>query len=120
MLLLTLVYSTSHHYNLLFSSQLYSTNSVSEDIKIIKSGSELYKKRCSNCHGIDAEGKSNGFFISPNLKVFNKGYRNYLNIIVNGYGRMPAWVGYTELSKEQIDQLASYLSSISSEEANLK
>ena len=101
-------------------NQLYPTNSVSEDINIIKSGSELYKKRCSNCHGIDAEGKSNGFFISPNLKVFNKGYTNFLDIIVNGYGRMPAWGGYTELSKEQIGQLASYLSSISSEEANWK
>ena len=33
---------------------------------------------------------------------------------------MPAWGGYTELSKEQIDQLAAYLSSISSEEANWK
>ena len=99
-------------------SKLYPSNLISEDINIIKSGSELYKKRCSNCHGIDAKGKSNGFFISPNLKVFNKGYKNFVNIIVNGYGRMPAWGGYTELSKEQIDQLASYLSSISTNEAN--
>jgi len=101
-------------------TKLYPTNSISEDINIIKSGSELYKKRCSNCHGIDAKGKSNGFFMSPNLKVFNKGYINFIDIIVNGYGRMPAWGGYTELSKKQINQLASYLSSISSDEANWK
>ena len=101
-------------------TKLYPTNSISEDINIIKSGLELYKKRCSNCHGIDAKGKSNGFFMSPNLKVFNKGYINFIDIIVNGYGRMPAWGGYSELSKKQINQLASYLSSISSNEANWK
>ena len=98
----------------------YPANLISADINIIKSGSELYKKRCSNCHGIDAKGKSNGFFTSPNLKVFNKGYTNFIDIIVNGYGRMPAWGGYTELSKEQINHLASYLFSISSDEANWK
>ena len=31
---------------------------------------------------------------------------------------MPAWGGNVELTKEQINQLASYLASISSEEAN--
>ncbi|MAK09263.1 MAG: hypothetical protein CML36_02110 [Rhodobacteraceae bacterium] len=98
--------------------KVYPINSISKDINIINSGLELYKKKCSNCHGVNAQGKSNGFFLSPNLKVFQKGYINFINIIVNGYGRMPAWGGNVELTEEQINQLASYLASISSEEAN--
>ena len=98
--------------------KVYPINSISKDINIISSGLELYKKKCSNCHGVNAQGKSNGFFLSPNLTVFQKGYINFINIIVNGYGRMPAWGGNVELTKEQINQLASYLASISTEEAN--
>ena len=47
--------------------KVYPINSISKDINIISSGLELYKKKCSNCHGINAQGKSNGFFLSPNL-----------------------------------------------------
>jgi mono/diheme cytochrome c family protein len=32
---------------------------------------------------------------------------------MNGYGRMPAWGGMSELTKIQLDQLASYLKHIS-------
>ena len=98
--------------------QFYSINPLSKDSESINFGANLYKNICSNCHGNNAEGKDNGFFLSPNLKVFTKGYDKFLNILKHGYGRMPAWGGNVELTKEQINQLASYLASISSEEAN--
>lgn len=104
----------------ILTMETYSINTLSKDINSINSGAELYKKRCSNCHGADAQGKDNGFFLSPNLKKFQKGYVNFLNILVNGYGRMPAWGGKSELNSEQLNQLASYLKHISSEEANWK
>ena len=103
-----------------FSVQLYSINPLSKASDSISTGAELYKNICSNCHGDKAEWKDNGFFLSPNLKVFSKGYNEFLNILKYGYGRMPAWGGKGKLSKDQLNQLAAYLEFISSEEANWK
>ena len=97
------------------SDKIYSSSSNLEDAIFIEAGKELYKKRCSNCHGDNAQGKSNGFFLSPSLIAFNKGYERFLVILKNGYGRMPAWGGMSELTKAQLDQLASYLKHISLE-----
>ncbi len=96
----------------------YSDNFDIQDIGIIKKGEELYKTRCSNCHGQNAKGKSNGFFLSPNLTTFEKGYNAFLDIITNGYGRMPAWGGRSKLTELQIYELVSYLKRISNEKAN--
>ena len=95
-----------------------SINPLSMDADSINNGAKLYKKRCSNCHGINAEGKNNGFFLSPNLKKFEKGYASFLNILVNGYGRMPAWGGKSELTDIQLNQLAAYLEQIAYEKKN--
>tara|TARA_B100001093_G_scaffold463102_1_gene478872 strand:- start:133 stop:519 length:387 start_codon:yes stop_codon:yes gene_type:complete len=107
-------------YIIIFPIKLYSTNPLSKENDSINTGAELYKNICSNCHGNKAEGKDNGFFLSPNLKVFTKGYDEFLNILKYGYGRMPAWGGKGKLSKDQLNQLAAYLEFISSEEANWK
>ena len=64
---------------------VYSSNLKSENIASIRAGGELYKNRCSNCHGINAQGKNNGFFLSPNLTIFNKGYEEFMSILINGY-----------------------------------
>ena len=105
---------------IIFPIKLYSINPLSKEIDSINTGAELYKNICSNCHGNKAEGKDNGFFLSPNLKVFTKGYDEFLIILKYGYGRMPAWGGKGKLSKDQLNQLAAYLEYISSEEANWK
>ena len=105
---------------IIFPIKLYSINPLSKEIDSINTGAELYKNICSNCHGNKAEGKDNGFFLSPNLRVFSKGYDEYLNILKYGYGRMPAYGGKGKLSKDQLNQLAAYLEYISSEEANWK
>ena len=99
-----------------FSLLHFKTNS--NKIDTIKNGEELYKKRCANCHGSDGKGKSNGFFLSPNLTIFKKGYASYLNILKNGYGRMPAYGGRSELTILQLNELVSYLKNISTNEAN--
>jgi mono/diheme cytochrome c family protein len=96
------------------------SNSISENKGFITAGGELYKNRCANCHGDNAKGKSNGFFLSPSLKDFDKGYEEFISILMNGYGRMPAWGGRSKLTNEQINQLASYLKNISSKKANWK
>ena len=96
----------------------YSDNLDIQDIDVIKKGEELYKKRCANCHGQNAKGKNNGFFLSPNLTNFEKGYNGFLNILTNGYGRMPAWGGRSKLTNLQLYELASYLKHISTEKAN--
>tara|TARA_Y100001954_G_C15441102_1_gene421641 strand:+ start:36 stop:428 length:393 start_codon:yes stop_codon:yes gene_type:complete len=105
-------------YFISYSVSTKSINPLSMDTDSINNGAELYKKRCSNCHGINAEGKNNGFFLSPNLKKFQKGYTRFLNILVNGYGRMPAWGGKSELTDDQLNQLAAYLEHISYEKKN--
>ena len=107
-------------YIIIFPVKLYSNNPLSQANDSINTGAELYKNICSNCHGNKAEGKDNGFFLSPNLKVFTKGYDEFLIILKYGYGRMPAWGGKGKLSKDQLNQLAAYLEYISSEEANWK
>ena len=107
-------------YIIIFPVKLYSNNPLSKDNDSINTGAELYKNICSNCHGNKAEGKDNGFFLSPNLKVYSKGYDEFLNILKYGYGRMPAWGGKGKLSKDQLNQLAAYLEYISSKESNWK
>ncbi len=102
----------------IFPFKVLSINPLAEDVNAINAGAELYKTRCSNCHGINAKGKENGFFLSPNLKIFDKGYNSFLNILVNGYGRMPAWGGTSRLTKEQLNQLAAFLKNIADKEAN--
>ena len=103
-----------------FPLKAFSVNPLSKNTDSITSGAELYKERCSNCHGDYALGKNNGFFLSPNLTIFDKGYMEFLYVLKNGYGRMPAWGGGSKLNKTQLDQLASYLESISSKESNWK
>ncbi len=96
------------------------SNSISENKSFITAVRELYKNRCANCHGDNAKGKSNGFFLSPSLKDFDKGYEEFISILMNGYRRIPAWGGRSKLTNEQLNQLASYLKNISSKKANWK
>ncbi len=89
----------------------------SKNLNIINGG-KIYKERCASCHGKNAEGKNNGFFLSPNLTVYNKGYEKFLNILTNGYGRMPAWGGRSMLKKNQIEELLLYLTNTATEKTN--
>ena len=93
-------------------------NAVYSDNLNLKNGEIIYKERCASCHGKNAEGKNNGFFLSPNLTVFNKGYEKFLDILTNGYGRMPAWGGRSALKKNQIEELSLYLKYIAIDKSN--
>ena len=89
----------------------------SKNLNIINGG-KIYKERCASCQGKNAEGKNNGFFLSPNLTVYNKGYEKFLNILTNGYGRMPAWGGRSMLKKNQTEELLLYLKHIATDKTN--
>ena len=98
----------------------HSINPLAGNTDSINAGKNLYKQRCSNCHGTSANGKDNGFFMSPSLRKFNRGYLGFIDTLTNGYGRMPAWGGMSKLSSSQLNELASYLESISIESSNWK
>ena len=93
-------------------------NTVYTNSLNIKNGEKIFKERCASCHGMNAEGKNNGFFLSPNLTVYNKGYEKFLDILTNGYGRMPAWGGRSILKKNQIEELTLYLKHIATDKTN--
>ena len=52
------------------------------------------------------------------ITVYNKGYEKFLDILTNGYGRMPAWGGRSILKKNQIEELTLYLKHIAIDKTN--
>ena len=101
-----------------FLSSSYSfanpVNPLSGDQNSIDIGKKLYNIKCSKCHGPKAKGISNGHTKTPGLVNYRRGYTAFIEVLVNGYARMPAWGGMGELNNIQINQLASYLESLNS------
>ena len=50
--------------------------------------------------------------------IYRKGYEKFLDILTNGYGRMPAWGGRSILKKNQIEELSLYLKHIATDKTN--
>ena len=92
-----------------------SLNPLSGNLEAINSGKKLYNIKCSKCHGPKAKGINNGHTKTPDLSRYRRGYIAFIDVLVNGYSRMPAWGGMSELTRTQLDQLASYLKHISLE-----
>tara|TARA_B100000579_G_scaffold394529_1_gene371981 strand:+ start:170 stop:529 length:360 start_codon:yes stop_codon:yes gene_type:complete len=90
-----------------------SSNPLSGNSNSIDSGKKLYGVKCSKCHGIKAKGINNGHTKTPNLRKYKRGYREFVNIIVNGYVRMPAWGGMGVLNQKQMDEIAAFIESLS-------
>lgn len=95
-----------------------SLNPLSGNLEAINSGKKLYNIKCSKCHGPKAKGINNGHTKTPDLSKYRRGYIAFIDVLVNGYSRMPAWGGMGKLDSNQIDQLASYIESLNSN--NLK
>ena len=106
------------HITLIIYISIVLNNTAYTNNLDIKNGEKIYKERCASCHGKNAEGKNNGFFLSPNLTVYNKGYEKFSDILTNGYGRMPAWGGRSMLKKNQIKELSLYLKHIATDKTN--
>ena len=101
-------------FSYFISNNLYaeSLNPLSGNKNDIAIGKTLFVKRCAKCHGQTANGLDNGFSNTPGLKHFKKGYNKFVDVLKNGYIRMPAWGGMGELNNIEINQLASYLESL--------
>ena len=95
-----------------------SANPLSGNQNAINMGKKLYNIKCSKCHGPKARGINNGHTKTPDLSKYKRGYISFIDVLVNGYARMPAWGGMGELNNVQMDQLASYIESLSNN--NLK
>jgi len=67
----------------------------------------VYKKDCAKCHGKTAEGRHFG---GPSLisgKTAAASIEDLRNVIANGKGRMPKYVG--KLTSEEIDNLVQQI-----------
>ncbi len=95
-----------------------SPNPLSGAQNAIDKGKTLYNVKCSKCHGPKARGINNGHTKTPDLRKYRRGYTNFIDILVNGYARMPAWGGMGKLNNTQINQLAAYLESLATKNAN--
>jgi mono/diheme cytochrome c family protein len=69
-------------------------------------GKELFTSNCSSCHTLAAAGASGK--VGPNLDQLHPGPDLVTTQVTNGGGGMPAFAN--KLSKEQIQQVADYVS----------
>ena len=99
-----------------------SSNPMSGDAAAIAAGKELYSQHCTLCHGRRANGKT-GRWAAADLRVFNKGYSKYLNIVKHGIepkrgssNQMQPWEKF--LSEEQMTQIGAYLETLAVKGAN--
>ena len=93
-------------------------NPLSDNQISIDSGKKLYAIKCSKCHGPKAKGISNGHTKTPSLKIYNRGYTVFIDIIKNGYIRMPAWGGMGILNDKQLNEIAAFIESIANNNTN--
>jgi len=96
------------------------TNPLSGDPAAIREGESWFHAVCSFCHGPRAEGTGRGG--GPDLRVFNKGFRKFVETVKNGRDvpgraqKMPAWRGV--LPDDRIYQIGAYLETLAGNGAN--
>ena len=95
-----------------------SLSQLSENQEAINSGKKIYNIKCSKCHGPKAKGISNGHTKTPSLKKYNRGYTVFIDIIKNGYIRMPAWGGMGKINDKQLNEIAAFIESIADNNSN--
>lgn len=70
----------------------------------------LYEKNCAKCHGKTATGRRFGGPSLVSIKVASASEDDLRNIITNGKGHMPKYVG--KLTPEEIDALVHEIQSL--------
>ena len=95
-----------------------SLNPLSNNQESINSGKKLYAIKCSKCHGPKAKGITNGHTKTPSLKKYKRGYTVFIDIIKNGYIRMPAWGGMGKLNDKQLNEIAAFIERIANNSSN--
>ena len=103
------------------AQEVPATNPLSGDEAAIREGRSWYRAICGPCHGGRADGageRGQG----ANLRVFNKGFRNFVDTVKNGRDvpgriqKMPPWGGV--LKDDQIYQIGAYLETLAEQGAN--
>ena len=96
------------------------TNPFSGDEKAIKEGRSWFLAVCAPCHGPRANGAAERGPSGADLRVFKRGFEQYVHIVKNGresgrIGKMPAWGKI--LSAELIFQIGAFLETLAIEGA---
>lgn len=99
--------------------EVKSDNPMSGDAAAIESGRKIYNTFCAQCHGPKADGVAPRFGdYAADLRVFNKGYFEFVGIVVEGIvdKQMPPWGEYFD--GDQISAIGAYLETLAIEGAN--
>ncbi|MEM7365119.1 MAG: c-type cytochrome [Pseudomonadota bacterium] len=98
--------------------EVTSDNPLTGDVDAIKKGRKLYSTFCAQCHGYKADGVAPRFGdYAADLRVFNKGYYEFVGIVVEGIvdKQMPPWGEY--LDGDQMSGIGAYLETLAIEGA---
>ncbi len=101
-------------------SEVPATNPFSGDEKAIKEGKSWFLAVCAPCHGPRANGAAERGPSGADLRVFKRGFEQYVHIVKNGretgrIGKMPSWGKV--LSEELIFQIGAFLETLAIEGA---
>jgi mono/diheme cytochrome c family protein len=97
-----------------------SSNPSSGKPEAIVEGRKLYGMWCSQCHGPKADGVSRFGKYAGDLRVFWRGYREFVIVVKDGRTgkQMPPWKEVLDDAK--IAQIGAYLETLAEEGANWK
>src|SRR5262245_18563458 len=97
-----------------------SSNPMSGNQEAIDAGRKLYGMWCLQCHGPAADGVSRFGKYAGDLRVFWRGYREFVVIVKDGrtQKQMPPWKEVLDDAK--IAQIGAYLETLAQDGANWK
>ena len=97
-----------------------SSNPMAGDQDAIAAGRKLYGMWCLQCHGPAADGVSRFGKYAGDLRVFWRGYREFVVIVKDGrtQKQMPPWKEVLDDTK--IAQIGAYLETLALDGANWK
>jgi mono/diheme cytochrome c family protein len=102
------------------AAAIVSSNPDSGKPEAIDAGRALYGTWCVQCHGPKADGVSRFGKYAGDLRVFWRGYSEFVTIVKNGrtQKQMPPWKEVLDDAK--IAQIGAYLETLALEGANWK
>ncbi|MFN4233773.1 MAG: c-type cytochrome [Bacteroidia bacterium] len=86
-------------------------NNSSEKGNAVLSGSDLYQKNCSVCHGDDGKKGLSG---ASNLSISKLEYASIVEVITNGRKIMPPFKA--SLNTQEIEAIAKHVESLKTQE----
>lgn len=95
-----------------------SDNPLSGNAEAIEKGRKTFNTFCAQCHGPEADGVAPRFGrYAADLRRFNKGFYQFVGIVVEGIvdKQMPPWGEY--LDGDQIAEIGAYLETLAIEGA---